>query len=472
MRVLLINLPHTYRLQRRYVASYYAPNFLIPPLELMTLGAVARQLPDWDVTLLDCMAEELDLDATLTRVRLLCPEVVVTMLGFEVCGDDLATLALVSRVLPRATVLAFGYLSTNRPEQVLEHGACHGLLLNEPEGTFRQVLEQLAHGQTLAQMAGMAGLATRDDAGEVVVGPERPRIKDLDALPFADHSLVQREAYNESFMPRPTGAIMSARGCAHSCTYCVRTFGKQMAYRSAASLADEVLSLRRQGFDHVRFLDDTFTLKRQRVVQLCALLSRQPAGLTWTALTRLDRVDPELLDKMYRAGCRRLYVGVESISPRILELYKKRLTAEQICAGLAHIRASGIESSAFFIVGAPDETPAEIEQNIEFALEADPDYIIVTRIQYWPGTELFADNVQRLRFSMFPTSCEPVPGEGIMTHREYMRWEQQFYRRFYIRPRYMARRMGTLLRTPADVLEGLGRLTSFVTNKHRTHDFI
>ncbi len=469
MRALLINLPHRHRLQRRYVASYYAPNFLIPPLELMTLGGVAKQRPGWDVTLLDCMADHLDLSETLDRVRALCPDVVVTMLGFEVCGDDLDTLAMMRRVVPRATVLAFGYLSTHRPKDALGRGACHGLLLNEPEATFDEALERIEDG---AALDGLAGLATLTDDGELCVGPDRPRIKDLDALPFADHTLIKLDAYNESFMPRPTGAIMSARGCAFGCTYCVRTFGRKMAYRSAASLAEEVRGLRRLGIDHVRFLDDTFTIKRQRVVELCELLSRQPAGLTWTALTRLDRVDPQLLGKMYRAGCRRLYVGVESISDRILKLYNKGLTAQQIRKGLADIRASGIECSAFFIVGAPDETPAEIEQNIEFALEADPDYIIVTRIQYWPGTDLHEAHAEKLRFTMFPTSCEPKPGEGIMTHREYMQWEQRFYRRFYMRPRYMMRRMGTLLRTPADVLEGLGRLAGFVTSKQRTRDFI
>ena len=469
MRVLLINLPHRHRLQRRYVASYYAPNFLVPPLELMTLGAVARQLPDWDVTLLDCMAEQLDLSHTISRVRALNPDVIVTMLGFEVCGDDLQTLAQLRRVVPRARVYAFGYLSTERPRQVLATGACHGLLINEPELTFGELLLRHQRGE---EVAGLAGLATVDPDGEVVLGPERGRIEELDALPWADHTLVNLQAYNESFMPRPTGAIMSARGCAFSCTYCVRTFGRAMAYRSARSLADEVASLRDLGLDHIRFLDDTFTIKRQRVVELCERLSRQRPGLTWTALTRLDRVDPALLRRMRHAGCRRLYVGVESVSPRILELYKKRLTVEQIRDGIANIKAAGIEVSAFFIVGAPGETPEEIEQNIDFAIAADPDYIIVTRIQYWPGTDLHQELADKLRFTLSPTSCEPLPGEGIMSHQEYMQWEQRFYRQFYIRPRYMWRRLGTLARTPADVLEGLGRLASFVTSSQRTHDFI
>ncbi len=468
MRLLLINLPNRHRLMRRYVASYYAPNFLIPPLELMTLGAVARRLPGWEVRLLDCMAEGLDEPAATRRVSSYAPDVLVTMLGFEVCGDDLQVLARLRARLPAARVFCFGYLSTQLPEPVLRTGACHGVLLGEPEHTLAELLQRIGAGQGYADVAGLVTLEGQD----VVRGPERGRILDLDALPWADHSLVPLSAYRESFMPRPTGAIMSARGCAFSCTYCVRTFGRKMAYRSAASLAAEVASLRALGIPHVRFLDDTFTIQRDRVEELCQRLSRQERGLTWTALTRLDTMDAALARRMYHAGCRRVYVGVESVSPRVLALYQKRLTPEEAREKIPQIQAAGIEVCTFFIVGAPDETPAEIEDNIRFALQVEPDYIIVTRIQYWPGTDLFADNAARLRFTLTPTSCEPLPGQGIMSHREYMQWEKTFYRRFYLRPGYILRRVKTLSRTPADVLEGLGRLGAFVASRTRNRDFI
>lgn len=467
-RVVLINLPNQNRLQRRYVASYYAPNFLIPPLELMTLGALVKERAGWQVKVLDCMAENIGQAEAIQRLRALRPDLLVTMLGFEVCGDDLDVLAALRRELPQTGIYVFGYLPTQLPEQVLRRGACDGVLINEPEETFVELMEAMERGEDPAGIAGLAVL--RDDA--LVQGPARGRIRDLDALPWADHRLVRKEAYNESFMPRPTGAIMTARGCAFSCTYCVRTFGRTMVYRSARSLAEEVASLRRQGIHHVRFLDDTFTIHRGRVVELCQRLSRQEPGLTWTALTRVDQLDAELLDKMQRAGCRRLYVGVESASERVLKLYDKRLSLDEVRRKIPMIKAAGIEVCTFFIVGAPHETPEEIEESIRFALEVEPDFIIVTRIQYWPGTDLFQRYRDKLDFQLFPTSCEPLPDTGIMSHAEYMRWERAFYRRFYLRPSYVARRVGTLLRTPADVLEGFGRLGAFVANSRRKRDFI
>jgi radical SAM superfamily enzyme YgiQ (UPF0313 family) len=254
---------------------------------------------------------------------------------------------------------------------------------------------------------------------------------------------------------------MTARGCPHRCTFCVRTYGRELVLRSATSVADEVASLGRMGIRHVRFMDDTFTARRDRTVEICDRLEGEK-GLTWTALTRLDGLDPELLTSMRRAGCRRLYVGVESGSQRILDLYRKNLTVEAIRETVPRIQAAGIEVSAFFIVGAPGETESDVEASLQLALELEPDYVIVTRLQYWPGTDLHAEHRQRLSFSLVPTHCEPLPAAGIPSYADFLRWERMFYRRFYLRPSYMRRRATTLVRSPGDIAEGLARLGSWV----------
>ena len=466
MRVLLLNLPGRVRLMRRYVASYYAPNFLIPPLELMGLGAVARQRPGCQVRLLDCVAAGLELVPAVREAQRFRPDVVVSLLGFEVCGEDLDALAVFRRALQPATVLAFGYLASELPEQVLAHDACDGVLVGEPELTFAEVLERRSRGQG---MAGIPGLAHRE-GGRVERGPERGRIRDLDALPWPDHSLLDARAYRESFMPRPIGAIMTARGCPHRCTFCVRTYGRELVLRSAASVADEVASLGRMGIRHVRFMDDTFTVHRGRTLEICDRLGREK-GLTWTALTRLNGLDDELLTAMAR-----LYVGVESGSQRILDGYDKGLTVEAIRETVPRIQAAGIEVSAFFIVGAPGETESDVEASLQLALELEPDYVIVTRLQYWPGTDLHARHRERLSFSLVPTRCEPLPEAGIPSYADFLRWERDFYRRFYLRPAYIRRRAATLARSPADIAEGLARLASWVASTTSSpddgHDFI
>jgi len=466
MRVLLINLPSETRLMRRYVASYYAPNFLVPPVELMGLGAIANQRGGWQVRLLDCVAEGLDLAAAVQRTRRFAPDVIVTMVGFAVCGDDLQALGVLRHAWSEARVFCFGHLPTQLPDEVMALGHCDGILLGEPELTFGELLDRVADGEPLG---GLSGLVTRQD-GDVVHGPSRGRIHDLDALPWPDHALIPLAAYRESFMPRPVGAIMSSRGCPHDCTFCVRTYGRELRLRSAEGIAAEVDALAGLGIRHVRFLDDTFTVDRQRVLDLCAML---PAGTTWTALTRLQGLDDELLACMAGAGCRRLYVGVESGSQRVLDLVHKGLTLEQIRRAVARVKRAGIEVSAFFIVGAPGESAFEVEASIAFAMELDPDYVIVTRMQYWPGTALYDEHRDALDFQLAPTTrCEPHPEAGIPGYAQYMRWEQAFYRRFYLRPGYVSRRVSTLARAPADALEGLARLGACVVRPRSGRDFI
>ena len=470
MRVLLINLPATTRLMRRYVASYYAPNFLVPPLELMGLGAIARQRGDVEVRLDDCVADSITLAQAIDRAASFDPDLIVTMVGFEICGDDLRALAQLRAAVPRAIVLVLGYLPSQMPGPVLQLGACDGVLVGEPELTFGEVLDGVAADETIETLAGMPGLVCQV-GDEVVHGPDRGRIDDLDQLPWPDHSLIRLDAYRESFMPRPIGAIMSARGCPYPCRFCVRTYGQALRCRSASGIADEVAALYDLGVRHVRFMDDTFTVDRDRAMELCERIAAGPK-VTWTALTRLQKLDDDLLARMRASGCRRLYVGVESGSQRILDLYRKGLTVESIRAAVGRIHRAGIEVSAFFIVGAPGESGFEVEASIQLALELEPEFVIVTRMQYWPGTELFADYSDKLRFTLDPTRCEPRPEAGIPSHADYLRWEQEFYRRFYMRPSYMARRLSTLARTPADVIEGLARLTAFVGRPRSARDFI
>ena len=467
MRVLLINLPSPRRLMRRYVASYHAPNFLLPPLELMGLGAVARRHRGCQVRLLDCVARGIGLVAAARRAADGSPDVVVAMLGFEACAEDLAALTYLRRTLWPARVFCFGYLATQLPAEILAQGACDGVLLDEPELTFAELLERLERGESTA---GLPGLARRCD-GQVRIGAARGRITDLDALPWADHSLVELSSYSESFMPRPMGVIMSARGCSYPCTFCVRTFGRQVVFRSAANLAAEVESLRQVGIRHVRFMDDTFTIDRDRILDVCDRL-RRLGDITWTALTRAQALDCELLDAMWGAGCRRLYVGVESGSQRILDQVRKELTVEEIREMLPRIQGAGIEVSAFFIVGVPGESESDVEASLQLALELQPEYIIVTRLQYWPGTELFEAHRERLHFSLRPTCCEAIPGSGIPSPELSLQRERRFYRRFYLRAGYLTRRLSTLARTPRDCAEGMVRLTGFVASRQTSQDFI
>jgi len=463
-RVLLVNLPHSERVQRRWVASYYAPNFLIPPVELMGLVSLLRERGD-EAALVDAIAEELDSAAVAARFRRWEPDLVVGLSGFRILAEDLDALGAVRDGLPGCRSAIFGYLPTRAPDVVAAHRGVDYVLRGEPEETLCELVDAVATGGDLATIR---GLAWKDDGGAVHVNDERPRVADLDALPFPDHGAVDLSHYNESFVPRPIGVVTSARGCPYDCSFCVRAYGRQIVYRSVDSLMDELSELRARGIRNVRFLDDTFTVDRKRTEQLCERMTAELPDLRWTCLTRLDRLDAPLARKMAAAGCRRVYVGIESGNAERLEAWGKGLNREQIRAGVRGARRAGIEVSGFFIVGAPGETPEETRASADFAASMGLDWVIATRLQYWPGTRLTRDGHGGVLMDL----GEVEPGAGPEHDEALYDLERLFYRRFYLRPRWLAGRVRHALRSPRDSAMGAVSLGRWLAHRTPSRDFI
>ena len=469
MKVLCLNLPHTAGpLQRRYVASYYAPNFLVPPLELMGLASIVRQWKGGEAEVLDSIAAGLDIEGVEAEIARRQPDVIVSLIGFGCFEEDVGYLERIKAAAPERKVVALGYLPSRRPEEVMTNTSLDALLIDEPEYAWSGYLDAIA-GQ--AALAEVPGLIARTAEGELVTGPRAARLtaEAIDQLPFPDHSLIDRMAYSESFLGRPIAAVLSARGCPFQCTYCVRMFGMKFVTRSAENILDELEHLANvDKITNIRFMDDTFTLDPKRLKLICQGILDRGLKLRWTCLTRLDCLTEEGLALMKAAGCKRMYCGVESGSQRMLDTFKKGAKVEVMREQIGMARKAGIEVSAFFIVGAPGEEEEDFEASVKLAIESGVHYVIVTRMQYWPGTELYTKTSGELDFSLFPYNVKYAPDND----ENYYRREREFYRRFYMRPRYIMGQIPSLLRTPGDILKGFGKLVSYVGWRSPSRDFI
>jgi hypothetical protein len=201
----------------------------------------------------------------------------------------------------------------------------------------------------------------------------------------------------------------------------------KLALRSAESVLREArLLVQEMGVRNLRFMDDTFNFSPARRRRIChGLLKLQP--LQWTALARLDRLDEPTVELMAHAGCRRLYVGVESGAERMLELYQKGATLAQMRHGIELIRRTGMEASAFFIVGGPTETmptskpacPSPKKRNsTTFSLPA-------SNIGRAPNcSPIIKTNGNQHRAVL----CRP---RDVVAYDRLLELEREFYRRFY-----------------------------------------
>lgn len=311
--------------------------------------------------------------------------------------NALRTAAVARQALPGALVVMGGPHATCFPEQLLRRGVVDIVALGQAEET---VVELAACLERNGDLRDVAGIVYRHGDG---IRTTRPRPRggqiDLDGLAFPAYGTFDLSQYKSPEIPAQyrdlTGThVITSRGCPYSCHFCsVHHFFKgRWTFRSPGNVADELERLvQEQGVRHVYFSDDLLTLDPQRTIGLCREILARKIDIVWMAETRVDCVDKEVLGWMRKAGCYRIYYGVESGSPRILKAINKRFTVGQVANAFALTHEAGIEPCCFLMVGNPGENPETIAETvvlIEAIRPATMPIIGITTIL--PGTQIYA----------------------------------------------------------------------------------
>ncbi len=191
------------------------------------------------------------------------------------------------------------------------------------------------------------------------------RIDNLDDLPRPDYELFldRPRSYTWGIPELPHSPIFlmnTSRSCPFACTFCsVREiWGKLWRAHSAERIVDEIAYLKKTyDIAGVYFREDIFTCDKRRVYRLCELLLRNNLNIVWACETRVDAgSDPDLVELMARSGCGAMYIGAESGSQRMLDLYNKQVTVDQIVATCRFAKKAGIRILMSLIVDHPAET--------------------------------------------------------------------------------------------------------------------
>lgn len=441
MKILLINPPYRTRIVRRYVCSYNAsPGLLFPPLELMYLSAQAKEAGA-DVLLLDAIAEGLSAEAVLKRVRDFQPDLTVAIMAIEYFDNDVEFLGLLKQAVPDSLVGSFGYLPSNFTDETQGASGSDFVLVGEPDISFRHLIEGIAAGEARPEVE---GISWRREDGSASPA-EYQRIDAIDSLPYADQSAINHRLYGEPFFGHPYTTFQSARGCPFSCAYCVRTFGRKLALASAEHVVGEVTeAVERHGIRYFRFMDDTFTVSRKRVFEICDGLAGLSGKISWSCLTRPNTIDGEVAAALKQAGCRRVYVGIESGSQKVVDYLKRGYDLEAIMGNLREVRNSGLEMVGWFIVGSPVEDRDDFEASLALARELKLQFVAVSTLAPYPGTELFELERDNIDFSLLPYQCS-------FNHVDDENREAEFYRRYYLRPRFVINQARRFARHPLEV---------------------
>lgn len=444
MKALVLNLPHSPKIYRCYRCSINSPAFCLPPLELLYAAGTLRQA-GMETHFVDAVAERFSLEKTLDLVRGIQPDLVVSIMGYEHFTSDVDAVNYLRQHASIPHYAVMGYLPTHFSEETFRHLNADLILREEPEPTLRDVVEALNQKRGFD---GIAGLAWRD--GDAVrIGPNRPRMKaaELEALPYPARDLARIPLYREPFLSKPFTTFQAGRGCPFGCIYCTTSYGEQYALRSPAHVVAEIEDTRRRfGIRHFRFIDDTFAVNIHWTREFADRMEATGQKYDWVCLTRIDLMDEERMRLLRRAGCRRLYVGIESGSQKILDYYHKRYKAKDVPARVATARREGLEVVGYFVVGSPIETEADYGETVEMAQRLKLDMVSAYPMMPYPATSSFDNAGEPVEFTLYPYQVR-YRNEKIMETAR--RRARDMMRSIYLSPHFMAGKLKWSVAFPA-----------------------
>jgi len=220
---------------------------------------------------------------------------------------------------------------------------------------------------------------------KLIKNPPQLLIKNLDLLPFPARDLAQMNKY-EDF-----GTIMTSRGCPFNCLFCNSRKFWQQKYRSRSisNIYKELKELvKKYKKKYIFFGDDTFTIDRKKVINLCKLIIKKKLKFKWTALSRADTLSEEKIYWMSKAGCDTILMGIESGSEKILKNINKNISLEQIKKSISLCKNYNIRCRASFIVGLPGSYSEQLK-SIRLMEETMPENINIHILSIYPGSEIY-----------------------------------------------------------------------------------
>ena len=423
-----------------------------PPLTLAIMAAIARERGEVD--LFDCNVEDdYDLPKTLGRVEAFKPDVVVVNTSFPSIDHDAACAAGIKEACPHALVVGFGVFFTLLDEKAMEYGPAFDVgITGEPEVTFTELLDAIRAGRPAANMP---GLMWREE-GEIRVGPSRPFLENLDALPFAARDMLRNERYRLPTNGHPFTLINVARGCPYPCIFCIAPayHGKRLRRHSVEYVLEELERCQQElGLYDFLFWEEIFTLDKEFALALCEAICRKGWKISWATTTRVDILDEEILSAMTKAGCALLGLGIETCDTRIFELARKGQSVQDIRRAVKMCKRAGVKTMGHFIFGLPGETSQTAQATIDFALKLGLDYLQCYAAVPYPKTKL-GEMAERngwltsTNWADYDFGGRCILDIGTIAPEEVDRARNRLFRRFYLRPLYMLKQAGAMLTRP------------------------
>lgn len=353
---------------------------IYPPLGISILAAELEQLGH-EVKLFDDSIDELeDIRAgmqwsDLVGISALTPNARRARELGKIARDE----------LDRPVVMGGPHPTTN-PEFFLNAGAADICVQGEGDKTLPEIVEKLHRRDEWDSIQGITFMKD----GAIHATPRRALVKKMDEIPNPAYHLWDIPRYMK-LMVNPGVTLITSRGCPYACTFCDAEMTprqyRAMSPEKTVDLMEQIV--RTYNPPQLVLFDDLFTIQRKRVIEICKEIIKRDLFFEWVCESRVDTMDYEMLRWMRKAGCVKIYYGLESGSPDMLVTMKKGVTPQKVRDGAKLNRELGMYFKFFILYGFPEDTVKDHRLTEELIAETRCDAVCCSILQPIPGTEVY-----------------------------------------------------------------------------------
>lgn len=280
---------------------------------------------------------------------------------------------------PKTPIVLGGPYVTTIKEEIFDETPADYAVYGEGEITFSELISHLKGEKDIADIN---GLMYRNGSEKVNINPPREKIKDLDKLPVPAYDIWPMGRY-------PLHRLVTSRGCPYACAWCNSSSIWDQTQRSMSPekmiLEIEYL-VKHYGKKIFVFGDNSFNADLERLDKFCDLLLEKGIDILWSISLRADTITKEVAEKMKKAGCYNVSIGIESANNFILSKIKKGTTIEKISSGIMILKEAGIEIMSQYVIGSPHETLETVKESIAYAKKIKCDYTNFYSVLPYKGT--------------------------------------------------------------------------------------
>ena len=291
----------------------------------------------------------------------------------------------IKKRFPDIFIAVGGPHPTILPKETLMNKDIDFVIRGEGEITIVELVKALEEKKALSKVDGLSYKKNK----KLIHNRERKFIENLDTLLFPDWEIL----YGYKKMHKNTfGSMISSRGCPYQCIFCAskKIWSTRVRFRSPENLFQELEEKNEKyGTDLFTFNDDSFTLKKERVIKLCELILKSRLKISWKCDTRVNLIDYKLLKMMKKAGCVQINMGIECGNEKMLKYIKKGIDIPSIIKAFEIAHKVGIETLAYFMTGFPEETKKDLADTVKLMMKVKPSHPCWSIATPYPGTELY-----------------------------------------------------------------------------------